>query len=116
MVGVPPPGLGSYAHWDRRLDARVAGGTHELAGGVKGVEVGGAGFQTAARRGSSVHDPFYYSDSGKVCRSTNRAGGIEGGISNGEPLIFRAALKPISTLMSPLQSIDFSTGKELMPP
>ncbi|MFY9114421.1 MAG: chorismate synthase [Dethiobacteria bacterium] len=109
VVGVPP-GLGSYAHWDRRLDARVAGALMSLQG-VKGVEVG-AGFQTAARRGSSVHDPFYYSDSGKVCRSTNRAGGIEGGISNGEPLIFRAALKPISTLMSPLQSIDFSTGKE----
>lgn len=109
VLGVPP-GLGSYAHWDRRLDALTAGALMSLQG-AKGVEIG-MGFRAADRRGSAVHDPFGHAASGDVCRSTNRAGGIEGGVSNGEALIFRVAMKPISTLMKPLQSIDFSTGKK----
>ncbi len=104
-----PPGLGSHVHWDRRLDGRIAGALMSLQG-IKGVEIG-LGFLTGVKPGSGVHDPFTLNSNGRIARPTNKAGGIEGGITNGEPLIIRAAMKPIPTLMKPLQSIDFATGK-----
>ncbi len=109
VTGVPP-GLGSHVQADRKLDGRLAGGLMSLQG-IKGVEIG-LGCRAAAERGSKVHDPFYYTDSGEVARSTNRAGGIEGGISNGEPLVVRAAMKPIPTLATPLPSVDLATGEK----
>ena len=104
-----PPGLGSYVHWDRKLDGKLCGALMSLQG-IKGVEVG-LGFLSGVKAGSEVHDPFSLSAEGRIIRSSNKAGGIEGGVTNGEPLIIRAAMKPIPTLMNPLQSIDFATGK-----
>lgn len=103
-----PPGVGSHVHWDRKLDGRLA---QALLGtqAVKGVEVG-AGFGAARRRGSEVHDPIELED-GEFRRGRNHAGGIEGGMSNGEPLRLRVAKKPISTLMRPLVSVDLATGE-----
>lgn len=106
-----PPGLGSHVHPDRRLDGRMAGALMSLQG-IKGVEIG-LGFASAFRRGSEVHDPFHTGPSGMVYRSSNRAGGIEGGISNGEPVRIRAAMKPIPTLTNPLPSIDLVDLKEV---
>jgi chorismate synthase len=109
-----PIGLGSHIQWDRRLDGRVAQAMMSIPA-VKGVEIGPA-FVNATRRGSEVHDPFRRGTGkpGKrrVERSTNRAGGLEGGITNGELLIVRAGMKPISTLLSPVPSVDLSTGDE----
>jgi chorismate synthase len=104
-----PPGLGSYVHWDRRLDARLAGALMGIQA-IKGVEVGD-GFRTAARRGSQAHDEIVRDDSGKIVRSTNRAGGIEGGMSIGDVLRVRAAMKPIATVPRALGTIDISTGE-----
>jgi chorismate synthase len=103
-----PPGLGSYATKDDRLDARLAA---EVMGiqAVKGVEVG-AGFALAGQRGSEAHDEIFRDDRGYY-RETNRAGGIEGGVSNGEEIVVRAAMKPLPTLMRPLQSVDLETGE-----
>nr|WP_157723295.1 chorismate synthase [Pseudothermotoga thermarum] len=98
VVGVPV-GLGSHVHWDRRLDARLAASIMSIPG-VKGVEIG-LGFQLAKLFGSEAHDPIQ-----KPKRPTNKAGGIEGGISNGEIIFIRAAMKPIPTLANPLPSID----------
>lgn len=100
-----PPGLGSHVHWDRRLDGRICGALASIQG-IKGVEVG-AGFAAAARPGSEVHDPILPLPGGGVRRPSNRAGGLEGGITNGEPLVVRAAMKPIPTLLQPLPSIDW---------
>jgi chorismate synthase len=102
-----PIGLGSSAEWDTRLDGLLAGATMAIPG-VKGVEIG-LGFGTVERRGSAVHDVV--ETAGQWRRSTNRAGGIEGGISNGEPIVIRAAQKPVSTLRSPLPSVDMTTGE-----
>jgi len=108
-----PPGLGSYVHGDRRLDARLAG---ELMGiqAVKGVEFGD-GFETARRRGSAAHDEIEVlaPEGGvqRVRRLTDRAGGVEGGMTNGEVLRVRAAMKPISTLSRPLSTVDVATGE-----
>jgi chorismate synthase len=102
-----PPGLGSFTHWDRRLDARLAGALMSIQA-IKGVEVGD-GFTTATRRGSVAHDEIEATDSG-VARRTNRAGGIEGGMSTGEVIRLRAAMKPISTVPRALDTIDTSTG------
>jgi len=108
-----PPGLGSYVHGDRRLDARLAG---ELMGiqAVKGVEFGD-GFETARRRGSAAHDEIeaLAPEGGvqRVRRLTDRAGGVEGGMTNGEVLRVRAAMKPISTLSRPLSTVDVATGE-----
>jgi len=103
-----PPGLGSFTHWDRRLDGRLAGALMSIQA-IKGVEVGD-GFTTAARRGSAAHDEIETVD-GAVARRTNRAGGIEGGMSTGEVLRVRAAMKPISTVPRALDTIDTSTGE-----
>jgi chorismate synthase len=103
-----PPGLGSHVHWDRRLDGRLAGALMSIQA-IKGVEVGD-GFQTAARRGSAAHDEIEGGADG-VRRRTNRAGGIEGGMSTGEPVRLRAAMKPISTLPRALDTVDVRTGE-----
>ena len=103
-----PPGLGSHVHWDRRLDGRLAGALMSIQA-IKGVEIGD-GFATAARRGSVAHDEIEGSAAG-VRRRTNRAGGIEGGMSTGEPVRVRAAMKPISTVPRALATIDVSTGE-----
>lgn len=104
-----PVGLGSHVHYDRRLDARLAGAVMSIPA-IKGVEIGD-GFDTAARPGSEAHDEIVRIE-GEVSRETNRAGGIEGGMSNGQPIRVRAAMKPISTLMQPLRTVDMSTGQE----
>ncbi len=104
VLGIPV-GLGSYVHWDRKLDARLAMALMSIQA-IKGVEVG-IGFEAARRPGSRVHDEITYN--GGYCRETNNAGGIEGGMSNGEPIILRAAMKPIPTLYKPLRSVDIKT-------
>ena len=104
-----PPGLGSFVHWDRRLDSQLAAALMGIQA-IKGVEVGD-GFETAKRRGSVAHDEIERDGSGIVHRLTDRAGGIEGGMSNGEILRVRAAMKPISTIPKALATIDVSTGE-----
>ncbi len=108
ITGVPP-GLGSHVHWDRRFDGRLGGALFSIQG-IKGVEMG-TGFASAGKRGSQVHDPLAVNHKAGVWRPSNRAGGIEGGITNGEPLIIRLAMKPIPTLSCPLPSIDLNTGQ-----
>ena len=116
-VGVPP-GLGSYTQWDRRLDGRLAQAFMAIPG-VKAVEIG-AGFAAAGRRGSQVHDAIHYGpvpegqyrareEGPWFFRSSNRAGGVEGGVTTGQPVVVRAAIKPLSTLMKPLPSVDLLT-------
>ncbi|MBC7463365.1 MAG: chorismate synthase [Actinobacteria bacterium] len=104
-----PPGLGSYVHWDRRLDARLAAAIMGIQA-IKGVEIGD-GFETARRRGSVAHDEIEKGPNGLIRRRTDRAGGTEGGMSNGEVLRVRAAMKPISTVPKALDTIDVSTGE-----
>jgi chorismate synthase len=100
-----PPGLGSHAHWDRKLDGRLGHALMSLQA-VKGVEVG-LGFETARRLGSAVHDEIYFDERARTfTRRTNNAGGTEGGMTSGAPLVVRTAFKPISTLMRPLHSVD----------
>ena len=99
-----PVGLGSYASWDRRLDGRLAQAVMSIPA-VKGVEIG-LGFEAARRPGSSVHDEILPG----FARASNRAGGTEGGMSTGEPVVVRAAMKPIATLMSPLRTVSLDTG------
>jgi chorismate synthase len=103
-----PPGLGSYAAKELRLDARLAA-TLMGTQAVKGVEIG-AGFDLATKRGSEAHDEILRDERG-LYRETNRAGGIEGGVSNGEEIVVRAAMKPLPTLMKPLSSVDLATGE-----
>ncbi len=103
-----PVGLGSHVHWDRRLDTRIAAAMMSIQA-IKGVEIG-SGFGGATRRGSEVHDEIFYdAEAEQYFRKSNHAGGIEGGISNGMPIVVRAAMKPISTLMQPLNSVDMPT-------
>ena len=104
-----PSGLGSYVHGDRRLDSRLAGALMGIQA-IKGVEVGD-GFRTATRRGSAAHDEISRGGDGRIQRSSNRAGGLEGGMSNGEVLRVRAAMKPISTVPRALATIDPTTGE-----
>ena len=104
-----PPGLGSHVHWDRRLDSKLAGAVMGIQA-IKGVEIGD-GFRTATRRGSVAHDEIEKDSSGKIVRRTDRAGGTEGGMSNGEILRVRAAMKPISTVPKALDTIDVATGE-----
>ena len=105
-----PPGLGSHAQWNLRLDGILAGALMSIQG-IKGVEIG-LGFDFSKKFGSQVHDEiFYCEDKGSFDRATNNAGGIEGGITNGEVVIARAAMKPIPTLMRPLRSVDIVTKK-----
>lgn len=101
------PGLGSYVQYDRKLDALLAGALMSVQA-IKGVEIG-LGFEAAERMGSQVHDSISYQ--GGFTRATNRAGGIEGGMSNGEPIVIRAAMKPIPTLYKPLGSVDLRDKK-----
>lgn len=102
-----PPGLGSYVHWDRRLDARLAGALMGIQA-IKGVEVGD-GFLTAARPGTAAHDEIMIGEDGRVQRVSNRAGGIEGGMSIGDVLRVRAAMKPIATVPKALRTVDIAT-------
>jgi chorismate synthase len=106
-----PVGLGSHVSWDRKLDGRIAAAMMSIPA-VKGVEIG-IGFEAARRTGAEVHDEIERAErplSGNVRRRTNRAGGLEGGMTTGEPLVVRVAMKPISTLMRPLQTVDVATG------
>ncbi|GIG20373.1 chorismate synthase [Cellulomonas chitinilytica] len=109
LVHGVPSGLGSYVHADRRLDARLAAALMGIQA-IKGVEVGD-GFRTAARRGSQAHDEIERDASGRIVRRTNRAGGLEGGMTNGEVLRVRAAMKPISTVPRALATVDTATGE-----
>lgn len=104
-----PPGLGSHVHWDRRLDARLAGAMMGIQA-IKGVEIGD-GFATATRRGSIAHDEIEHGSGGNIVRRTDRAGGTEGGMSNGEILRISIAMKPISTVPKALDTIDVATGE-----
>ena len=108
ITGVPI-GLGSHAHWDRKLDSRLASVIMSIQA-IKGVEIG-AGFGVANRPGSLVHDEILWSRKAGFYRKTNMAGGIEGGMSNGENIVLRAAMKPIPTLMKPLRSVDVLSKK-----
>ena len=101
------PGLGSHVHYDRKLDGRLAQAVMSVPA-IKGVEIG-LGFEAARRPGSEVHDPIYWEATRGYYRRTNRAGGLEGGITNGEELVLRAAMKPIATLMRPLPTVDVVT-------
>jgi chorismate synthase len=104
------PGLGSYAHFDRRLDACIGSAMLSIPS-VKGVEIGAA-FENARQTGSRVQDEIHYDDKRKFHRATNRAGGIEGGMSNGEEIIVRCAIKPLPTLGQPLRTVDLCTKEE----
>jgi chorismate synthase len=106
-----PPGLGSYSQWDQRLDGRLAQALMSIQA-IKGVEVG-SGFAAARAPGSQVHDELYFTKTRGFYRRTNNAGGIEGGISNGENIVLRAAMKPIATLYKPLRSVDIISKKAL---
>ena len=108
IVTGQPAGLGSHAQWDRKIDARLAAAVMSVQA-VKGVEIG-AGFELGKKRGSKVHDAIIYKD-GRFARKTNNAGGIEGGMTNGEPIVLRGAMKPISTLRRALASVDIITMK-----
>jgi chorismate synthase len=105
-----PPGLGSYANWDERLDARLAAAVMSVQA-VKAVEIG-SGIRSAISLGSAVHDEIGYQPGDRhagFTRATNNSGGVEGGVSNGEDVVVRGYLKPISTLRRPLASVDFAT-------
>jgi chorismate synthase len=104
-----PPGLGSHVHWDRRLDARLASAMMGIQA-IKGVEIGD-GFTTATRRGSKAHDEIEHNKAGAIVRRSDRAGGTEGGMSNGEVLRVSIAMKPISTVPKALDTIDVATGQ-----
>lgn len=106
ITGVPA-GLGSYIQWDKKLDAKFAAAVMSIQA-VKAVEIGD-GWANAQKFGSEVHDEIFIDDNKKIFRQTNRAGGIEGGMTNGEPIIIRAAMKPIPTLMKPLRTVDIAT-------
>ncbi len=105
-----PVGLGSYVQYDRRLDGQLAQALMSIQA-VKGVEIGD-GFENAKRPGSQVHDPFVLK-SGRIARKSNNAGGVEGGVSNGEPIVLHVAMKPISTLANPLKSVDLKNLKSV---
>jgi chorismate synthase len=110
-LGVPP-GLGSHVHWDRRLDARLLWAVASIQA-VKGVEIGPA-FENARLRGTQVHDQIFVEDGEDavaLTRRANRAGGFEGGITTGGPIIVRGAMKPISTTLTPLRSVDLASGE-----
>jgi chorismate synthase len=120
-----PVGLGSYVHWDRKLDGRLAQAVMSIHS-VKGVEIGTA-FDNARRTGTQVQDEILPANNGdgiwapglsmegegpiRVTRASNRAGGLEGGVTNGMPIVIRAALKPVSTTLTPLRSVDLATGQ-----
>jgi chorismate synthase len=111
-VGVPA-GLGSYAQWDRKLDGRLAQAVASIHA-IKGVEVGPA-FDLARRRGTDAQDPIVARD-GEVTRTANRSGGLEAGVTNGMPVVVRAAMKPLSSVRAEIGSVDFETGEATNPP
>jgi chorismate synthase len=111
-IGVPS-GLGSYVHWDRKLDGRLAQAVCSIPA-VKGVEIGPA-FETALMTGGEAQDDIVRVD-GKLDRPTNRAGGIEAGVTNGQPILVRAAMKPLSSFRRPVRSVDLDTGDPADPP
>lgn len=107
-----PLGLGSHIQWDKRLDGKLAAAMMAIQA-IKGVEIG-AGFQCGELPGSAIHDEMFLDEGGNVYRKTNRAGGLEGGMSNGEEILVRACMKPIPTLMKPLHSVDIGTNQEVL--
>lgn len=107
-----PLGLGSHIQWDKRLDGKLAGALMAIQA-IKGVEVG-AGFLCSELPGSQIHDEMFLDEAQNVYRKTNRAGGLEGGMSNGEEIVVRASMKPIPTLMKPLHSVDIADGREVL--
>jgi chorismate synthase len=106
-----PVGLGSYVHWDRKLDGRISQAMASLPA-MKAVEIG-LGVESAGRWGSECHDQIYYDQAKGYYRKTNRAGGLEGGVTNGEPLRVRVTMKPLSTLVRPLDSVDMQSKKSV---
>ena len=112
LVRNVPLGVGSHIQWDRRLDARLAGALMSIQA-IKGVEIG-EGFGYADLPGSLSHDEIFYDDNSEIARKTNRAGGLEGGMSNGEEIVLRAVMKPIPTLMKPLHSIDIKSHEAVL--
>lgn len=111
IVNGVPPGLGSYAQWDRKIDANIAKAVMSIQA-IKGVSFG-IGFEAAVTKGSGVHDEIFYDKKSGFYRKTNNAGGIEGGMTTGEDIVIRAAMKPISTLRKPLATIDIRTKKPI---
>lgn len=110
VIGVPI-GLGSHVQWDRKLDANVARALMSIQA-IKGVETG-IGFEVGRRFGSQVHDEILPAKDGVFTRLSNNAGGFEGGMTNGQPIVVRAAMKPLSTLMKPMRSVDINTKEEV---
>ena len=108
-----PAGLGSYAHWDRKLDGRLAQAVCSIPA-IKSAEIGPA-VDVARRRGTQAQDPIEWRDGG-LGRSTNRAGGLEAGVTNGQPIVLRAAMKPLSSVRAEIGSVDFETGEATAPP
>ena len=106
-----PVGLGSHVQWDRKLDANIARALMSIQA-IKGVETG-MGFEAARRFGSQVHDEILPGQEGVLSRASNNAGGFEGGMTNGQPVVVRAAMKPLSTLMKPMRSVDIQTKEEV---
>ena len=104
-----PAGLGSHVHWDRKLEGRIAQAMMSIQA-MKGVEIGPA-FANARKRGSEVHDPFEVAEDGSIRRTRNNAGGFEGGITTGSPIVVRVAMKPISTILKGMPSVDLATGE-----
>jgi chorismate synthase len=104
-----PPGLGSHVHWDRRLDSLLMWSVGSIHA-IKGVEIGPA-FENAGKIGSEVHDEIFVDEEENLVRRTNNAGGFEGGITTGQPIVIRAAMKPISTVLNPRRSVDLATGE-----
>jgi chorismate synthase len=109
IVRKAPPGLGSYAQWDLRIDARLAAAVMSIQA-VKGVSLG-IGFEASGLPGSDVHDGIYHSAGKGFYRKTNNAGGVEGGMTNGEDVVVRAFMKPIATLRRPLPSVDIRSKR-----
>ncbi len=106
-----PVGLGGYDRWDARIDGRLAQAVMSIPA-IKGVEIGD-GYRLADVPGSRAHDEILYQEQKGFYRQTNHAGGLEGGVTNGQPLVIRAAMKPIPTLMSPLRSVDIDTKQQV---
>ena len=106
-----PVGLGSYVHWDRKIDGQIAQALMSIPS-VKAVELG-AGIRASQQSGSAVHDEIFYSEEKGYYRNTNRAGGIEGGMTNGMPVVARVYHKPISTLYNPLKTVDIKTKEQV---
>lgn len=106
-----PVGLGSYVHWDRKINSAIARSFMGL-NAIKGVEIG-LGFETSSKFGSKAHDEYFPTNKKNLCRLSNMSGGIEGGMTTGETLVVRAAMKPLATLENPLSSVNISTGRQI---